>query len=58
MAASLGVPGYADEKIYNYVALGTWQCGDDLSGAAAAWAKPIDYFGEDSVFGKTKQEIQ
>lgn len=22
------------------------------------WSKPIDYFGDDTAFGKTKQEIQ
>lgn len=58
LASSLGVPGYADEKIYNYILLGFWRCEDQPTGAALAWSKPIDYFGDDSVFGKNKQEIQ
>jgi hypothetical protein len=28
LASSLGVPGYSDEKIYNYLSLGFWRCGD------------------------------
>ena len=26
--------------------------------AALVWSKPVEYFGEDSIFGKTKAEIQ
>lgn len=58
LAASFAVPGYSDEKIYNYVMLGFWRCSDVPTGAALAWSKPIDYFGDDSVFGKTKEDIQ
>ena len=38
--------------------LGFWKCADLPSEAALAWSKPIDYFGDDSIFGKTKAEIQ
>lgn len=58
LAAGLGVPGYTDEKIYNYVSLGFWKCGDVPMDAALVWSKPVDYFGDDSVFGKTQTEIQ
>jgi len=54
LAASMGVPGYAEEKIYNYIMLGFWKCADVPSEAVLAWSKPIDYFGDDSVFGRTK----
>lgn len=50
----MGVPGYSEEKIYNYIILGFWKCADIPSEAVLAWSKPIDYFGDDSVFGKTK----
>jgi hypothetical protein len=58
LASSLGVPGYSDEKIYNYLSLGFWKCGDSPSESALVWSKPVEYFGDDSVFGKTKAEIQ
>jgi len=38
--------------------LGTWKCADDPTNAALAWSKPIDFFGDNSIFGKTKDEIQ
>lgn len=38
--------------------LGFWRCGDVHTGAALVWSRPVDYFGDDSVFGKTQEEIQ
>lgn len=58
LASSLGVPGYSDEKIYNYLSLGFWKCGDVPSESALVWSKPVEYFGDDSIFGKSKVEIQ
>lgn len=28
LASSFGVPGYSEEKIYNYLSLGFWRCAD------------------------------
>lgn len=52
------MPGYTDEKIYNYLSFGFWKCADVPTEAALVWSKPIEFFGEDSIFGKTKPEIQ
>ena len=52
------MPGYTDEKIYNYLSLGFWKCADIPTEAALVWSKPIEFFGDDSIFGKTKTEIQ
>ncbi len=57
IAAGLGVPGFAKKTIYNYFALAFWMS----TGAADTvliWSDPLKYFGPDSQFGTTKQQIQ
>lgn len=54
IAAGIGVPGYAHPTIYNYIALAFWSYSGPLD-MAKAWADPLQFFGADSVFGKTKK---
>jgi hypothetical protein len=49
----MAVPGFADEKIYNYIVLGFWGCYTNPVDAARAWEKADDYFGTDFI-GSTK----
>ena len=55
LAKSLGVPGYANEHMYNYISLSTWTCDKGSLNLAQVWENPIKYFSGDSVFGKTDQ---
>jgi chitinase len=57
IATGIGVPGFASRNICNYVALAFWMS----TGAADCvliWSDPVKFFGPDSQFGRTKQEIQ
>lgn len=57
IAAGLGVPGYAKNHTYNYVALAFWTNGA-AADAAKVWQNPTMFMGTDSVFGKTDAEIR
>jgi hypothetical protein len=37
IAAGMGVPGYTDEKIYNYIALAFWGCQAGSMDLAIVW---------------------
>lgn len=51
------MPGYATSTIYNYVALAFWSSSGPLD-IVNIWADPVKFFGPDSVFGSTKDQIQ
>ena len=53
----MGVPGYASQTIYNYIALAFWSSNSVLD-IVNIWAEPLKYFGGDSGFGSTNDEIQ
>lgn len=57
IAAGMGVPGYATPTIYNYIALAFWSSSGPLD-IVNIWADPVKFFGGDSVFGSTKDQIQ
>lgn len=57
IAAGIGVPGYATQTIYNYIALAFWSTSGPLD-IVNIWADPVKYFGGDSIFGTTKDAIQ
>lgn len=57
IAAGMGVPGFAKKHIYNYLAFAFWMSGGPAD-IALIWANPVKYFGAESQFGKTNQEIQ
>ena len=44
IAASWGVPGYAQSHIYNYIALAFWTCDGGLKDMAAMWANAYNFF--------------
>ncbi len=52
------MPGYATKTIYNYIAFAFWSYGTGPLDIVCIWADPVKYFGADSIFGKTKDEIQ
>ena len=45
IAAGLGVPGYASDNIYNYIALTFWSCGNRVFDTVKTWDDPIRYIG-------------
>ena len=57
IAAGMGVPGYASSTIYNFIALAFWSSSGPLD-IVNIWAEPLKYFGADSGFGSTNDEIQ
>ncbi len=58
IAAEIGVPGYSGKTIYNYIAFAFWSYLSGPLDIVCIWADPIKYFGGDSIFGKTKEEVQ
>lgn len=58
IAAGIGVPGYAPTTLYNYIALAFWSYSTGPLDIVNIWADPVKYFGSDSVFGNTKDQIQ
>lgn len=57
LAAALGVPSEASHAEYSYINLGTLM-EDNPHGAAMIWANPVAYFGRETAYGETKEEIQ
>lgn len=57
IAENILVPGYAPQNLYNYVALSFWTTKGPTD-IALLWANPLKYFGAESSFGKTNQQIQ
>ena len=55
MVGDMGVPGYANPNLYNYIALSFWLT-DGPTDIALLWADPIEYMG--TQFGNTKAETQ
>jgi hypothetical protein len=53
IAAGLGVPGYAEPTLYNYIALAFWSS-SALLDIVNIWADPLHYFGPDNPWGTTK----
>ena len=53
----MGVPGYAQETIYNHIALTFWGC-NDVMDMVKVWDDPITYLGSETGEGTTKDEIQ
>lgn len=51
----MGVPGYANKTLYNYLVLAFWTYSHGPLDIVCIWSDPVKYFGSDSVFGKTKQ---
>ena len=58
IASGIGLPGYANDTIYNYVAFAFWTYSSGPVDIVNIWADPIKYFGPDSVFGTTKDQVQ
>ena len=58
IAAGIGVPGYATQTIYNYIAFAFWSYGSGALDIVNIWSDPVKYFGDSSGFGTTKDEIQ
>jgi hypothetical protein len=54
----MGVPGYANSTVYNYIALGFWTYQSGPVDVASLWANPVKFFLNTSVFGATNDEIQ
>jgi hypothetical protein len=52
IAANILVPGYANDNLYNYVALAFWTLKGPAD-IALLWTNPTKYFGTESVFGAT-----
>jgi hypothetical protein len=54
IAADLGIPGFANYHMYNYIALSFWTYRNGPVDLVTLWDDPIKYFGADNPFGKTK----
>ncbi len=45
IAGGMGVPGYANNTIYNYIALAFWTYSTGPLDIVSIWADPVKYFG-------------
>ena len=54
----MGVPGFAKDTIYNFIALAFWTHGAGALDVAGVWGNPLMYFGGPTQFGSTNDEIQ
>lgn len=54
----MGVPGYGTSTIYNYIVLAFWTYSAGPLDIVKIWDNPIKYFGTNTVFGTTKDQIQ
>ena len=54
----MGVPGYAPETLYNFIALAFWSYSAGPMDIVLIWEDPVKYFGGPSKFGSTKDEVQ
>lgn len=43
--AQMGVPTYAANHSFNYIALSFWTCSEGPKNIAKVWSDPITYFG-------------
>lgn len=53
----MGVPGYAQDTEYNYIALTFWGC-NQLMDMVKVWGDPITYLGSGTGLGSNTDEIQ
>lgn len=58
IAEGLGVPEFAKYHIYNFIALSFWTFQHGPVDMVTLWSDPVKYFGADSKFGTTKDQIQ
>lgn len=54
--AQMGVPSYAANHSFNYIALTFWTCADGPLNIAKVWNDPITYFG--TQLGNDTQTVQ
>jgi len=54
IATGMGVPGFAQPHIYNYVVFAFWLSSGPAD-VAMIWSSPLKYFGTASQFGSTTQ---
>jgi hypothetical protein len=57
IATGLGVPGFAAPHIYNHMVFAFWLTSGPCD-VAMIWSNPLLYFGGQSQFGSTNQQIQ
>lgn len=58
IAKAWGVPGFAPDHIYNTIVLTFWSCSDRHMDMVLMWQNAGQWFGDQSSFGKTTDEIQ
>lgn len=56
--ADIGVPGYAKDTMYEYVAFTFWRYDNGHTDTIKFWDDPIKYLTNSTKFGSTKQQIQ
>ena len=54
----MGVPTYAAETPYNYIALTFWGCGNEHMDMVKVWSDPIFYLGSGTGLGSNTDQIQ
>ena len=58
IASGMGVPGYAENTIYNFFCLTVWTYEKGPMDMAKLWDNPVTYMSTKSDFGKTDSEIR
>jgi len=58
VAEGMGVPGYAANHTYNYIAFAFWTHGQGAVDVGLVWSDPLRFFSTDNPFGSTKDGIQ
>ena len=56
--ASLGVPTFAPDTLYNYVALDVWTNSQGTKYGAEIWSNPLTHLGSNTGLGNRNSNIQ
>ena len=58
IATDLGVPGFSNYHMYNYVAFSFWTYQNGPVDIALLWSDPMKYFGNPNNFGSSQDQVQ
>ncbi len=54
----MGLPGFAQNTIYNYIALAFWGYAAGPQDMVLIWSDPMRFFGGATQFGSSNDEVQ
>jgi hypothetical protein len=55
---ALGVPGYTEKNVYNYLSYTYWSYSKDTADVATVWKDPVRFLGKGTEFGESNEDIR